>query len=140
MRIKELKEYLEEKYFKEGQKLQLTTSVEKEEGRYFAQEIEVGDYDLCEIRTFDCLDCSQVGHVPYCIKSPWGEYEVTVQRFGELTDGDVEKAIAYVLGLLGSWSIWNIYLDGKMIDRKLSHDYTYDSDFLRQMSKWKKKI
>ena len=82
----QLVKYMEKKYWKENQRLNLETRIEKEEGSYYSQEIICGDYSLCEIQTFDCLYPSEVGITPYCMKCDWTGFNITVQRFGELTD------------------------------------------------------
>jgi len=137
MKTNKFKKYLEKKYWKENQRLKLETRIEKEEGSYTYQEINCDDYSFCEIQTFDCLYPSEIGTVPYCYKSSWGEYIITVPKFGELTDQDIEKAIAYCLSLLNMFGVWNIELDGELINGRIFNDYTLDSNDLRQ---WKENI
>jgi len=126
-----LVKYMDKKYWKETQRLNLKTCIEKEEGSYYSQEISIGDYYLCEIITFDCLDASDIGNVPYCMKASWGEFNITVQRFGELTDEDIHKAIGFCLKQLDHFGFWNVTLDGELIDARNWHLYTWSTDAIR---------
>ena len=137
MKTNKFKKYLEKKYWKENQRLKFKTRANKEKGNYYSQDIECGDYSFCEIQTFDCLYQSAVGTTPYCYIASWGGYIITVPKFGELTDEDVEKAIAYCLSLINMFGIWNIELDGKLINGMIFHDYALESDYLRQ---WKENL
>jgi len=131
MTNKQLVKYINKKYWKDGQRLNCETCYEKEEGHNYSQEIKIGDYYLCEITTFDCLDVSELGSVPYCMSMPWGEFNITVQRFGELTDKDIHKAIGYCLKQLRTFWLFNVYLDGEHIDANCRHEYSWGTDALR---------
>ena len=135
----QLRKYIEKKYWKENQRLNFKTCVEKEEGSYYSQEITIGDYYFCEIITLDCVDVSELGSIPYCIKCDWGEFLITVQKFGELTDEDVHKAIGYCLKQLDSYWLFNVCLDGEIIDARCRHLYTWGNDALRQWNEMLKK-
>ena len=94
MNYKKIRKYLEKKYWKDKQKLQLNFHYADEEGRpRYTQCITCGDYFLCEIQTFNNLYDSQLGHTPYYINEHDWEPMITVQKFGELTDEDIHLAI-----------------------------------------------
>jgi len=128
----QLRKYIEKKYWKENQRLNFKTRAEKVKGNYYSQEITIGDYYFCDIITYDLLDVSDLGSMPYCVTAPWGEFIVTVQKFGELTDEDVHQAIGYCLKQLNSYWLFNVCLDGDLIHPRHRHLYTWSTDALRQ--------
>ena len=132
MRNSQLLKYMEKKYWKENQSLDLKTEIEKEDGRYYWQEISCGDYYLCEIQTYDSLYPSEWGSTPYCFKPPWTGFLITVPKFGGLTDEDVHKAIAFCMSQLTRYGIWNVRLDGERIQGRLWNDYTLSAESLHE--------
>lgn len=137
MKIKEWKKLLEKYYWKDKQKLLLETGIDtkaqKKNNQYYSQEICYNGHYLCEIDTLDCYKHStSLGAIPYCQRSDWGNWLITVPKFGQLTDKDIYKAIGYVLKQISSWHLWNIYLNGKHIPILIFHNYEKDSETLKE--------
>ena len=127
--------YLEDNYYKDNQSLNIEnftdTKWAKKHKRFDAVECFYKDYGFLDIQTLDCVEPSRLGHIPYCIKVDWG-WSITVQRFGQLTDADIDKALIYLLKeVLELGLIWNIRFEGRLIRNNLFNDYRFDSDFLR---------
>ena len=131
----QLIKYMEKKYWKEDQHLNLTTELEKDKPYY--QDICVDDYYLCEIQTLDWIYPSEWGCTPYCFKPDWTGFVITVPKFGVLIDADVHKAIAYCLKQLKRYGLWNVYLDGEHIDGHIWNEYTMGYEALHE---WKEML
>lgn len=136
MKIKEWREFLGKNYWKDNQKLSLKTSndskEQKKNNQYYSQEIEIKEHILCEIDTFDCYKYScKLGSIPYCQRSDWGNWLITVPTFEQLTDKDIHKAIGYVLKQISDWHLWNVYLNDKHIPILHFHNYERDGEILR---------
>ena len=137
MKIKQWQKLLEKNYWKDDQKLLFKTYLDTKEMKrrkqYYSQEIGIGDNYLCEIDTFDSYKYStSLGAIPYCQRSEWGNWLITVPKFGQLTDDDIYKAIGYVLRQINSFWLWNIYLNKKHIPILKFHNYEKNSETLRE--------
>ncbi len=138
MKIKQWKKFLEKYYRKDNQKLLLETwvdtKIQKKNKQYFSQDIAYKEHILCEIDTLDIYKySSSLGSIPYCQRSEWGNWLITVPKFGELTDKDTYKAIEYILKQIDRWRMWNIHLNKKYISFSYFHDYERDSETLREL-------
>jgi len=136
MNDKKLKEYLEKKYFEDDQNLKLEFWYDekhmKKHNEYFSQEVYCGDYVLFFIQTYEILKYTKtIAHTPYCIKNELGYYNITVPKFGQLTDKDIEKAVAYVFKQLKLYLICNVSIKNKLINRYLKHSYQGNLNLLR---------
>ena len=134
--MNKLKKYINKNYLKDNQKLLLETWYDvkfmKKRKQYFSQEIVYKNYSLCKIQTWDILKYNEnISYTPYCIKNEWGSYTVTVPKFGQLTEKDIEKAVRYVLKKFNLWSIFNIKLDGKNFKYSFYPEYKIDIENLR---------
>lgn len=137
MKIKQWKKLIDKYYRKDKQKLLLETYVDTKEQKkhnvYYSQTIFYKDDCLCEIATFECYKhSSSLGSIPYCKRSEWGDWLITVPKFGQLTDKDIYKAIGHVLKQINKWWLWNIYLDNKHVSILKTHNYQRDSETLRE--------
>ncbi|MCK9542948.1 MAG: hypothetical protein M0R03_13055 [Novosphingobium sp.] len=128
MTNQDVSDYLKEKYYKDNQRLLLTLRyVDSKKYPRYDQEVECGNITLLRIQTFNCLYNYEPGYIPYCIRNYWDGYTVTVQKFGQLTNEEIHKAIGYVLHQYSKDTLfipWNVYLDGKHIWTNNTRIYT----------------
>lgn len=131
-----LKQSMSKNYWKDDQWLLFETWYDgkqmKKEKEYFSQEIFYKDYSLCTIKTWDILKYNEsISYSPYCIKNHWGGYTITVPKFGQLTDYDIEKAIRYILRKMDLFGFFNMKLDGKRFKYYTRPIYQTDLETLR---------
>ena len=138
MNNKQMEKYICDNYWKDNQKVLLETWYDakdmKKKNSYFEQELNYKDYTLINIQTWDMLKYTDsIAHTPYCIHGKFCIYQVTVPKFGQLTEKDIAKAVSYVLRQLECLPIFNIYLDGEPLPHVFMNDYEYDICMLRNL-------
>ena len=138
MTNKELKKHIEKLYWKNNQTLKCTAwcdeKYHKKDKSYFSQEIFVEDESYIIIQTWDCFieDYNKISYTPYCKKTYWGGFLITVPKFGQLNDDDIANAIYYVLNETYSdlCMIRNVTFEGRKMIRP-NYDYKLDQGMLQ---------
>lgn len=139
MNSKQMRKYMHDNYWKDDQKLLLETWYDvkdmKKRKSYFEQEINYKDYTFIHIQTWDMLRYTEsIAHTPYCMKGEFCCYQITVPKFGQLTDDDIAKAIAHVLRQVKCYFVFNFYLDGNHIAHFSRNNYEMDTWMLRSLN------
>ena len=146
MNNKKLKKYLNKIYWKNKQHLKLKGWVDVEAQKlnevYTSQEVYINNVTFIDIQTWSVFGYNYdlISYTPYCEKATeWTGYVITVPKFGQLTDEDIDKAITYTLHRINEdacddiWlMVWNIEFDGRRIEKKINNRYTLDSVEIRE--------
>lgn len=143
MRNSELREYLENIYWKNNQTLNFKgwyAEVDDQNPNYKFddQEIFVDDgkesgRTFIRVQTLLTLFPSELGYKPYCYKDEYDWFVVTIPEFRELTHEDIGYALHYIVKEVIGGFVWNISYEDKLMRPKPLKFYTYSSDELHGM-------
>lgn len=140
MRFHTLLNKVDEYYFKNGQKLNLTTMY-VDEGELTEQYVCLTEEGakhctFCvRVRTFKDLYFGELGYQTYCKFDPnYNEFTITVPTFTYLTKIDLSNAIHYIVRE-NLWMCFNVFIDdwniGEFVSRK-QKNYQLSQDELRR--------